>query len=262
MNHGRRRLLMQLPLLAAARVAVGARRSLSLEERLAGAIEGIELVDTHEHIIPEPERVAQEVDFFTLASHYAISDVVSAGLPSESLKLINKPDAPVADKWRAFDPFWKYSRFTGYSQALRIAIRDVYGFEISASTLPKINEAIRARNKPGLYRDILRGRARIRFSVLDDYWNAKAVRPDPQFFVLARKFDRYVTPASPADIQLLEQITDVAVTSLDGLNTLPKRAFNRACRQAWSQSRPHWPTNGNYYFTKSQKAMPNGISRA
>lgn len=44
----------------------------SLEGDLLAAIEKIPLVNTHEHIIPEAERVSLNVDFFTLAGHYAI----------------------------------------------------------------------------------------------------------------------------------------------------------------------------------------------
>ena len=81
----------------------------------------------------------------------------------------------------------------GYGQALQLAIRDIYEVEpISGATIRAINDAIPARNKPGLYEYVLKQRARIRFSVVDDYWNAVPVRLDSKFFVLARKFDRFV----------------------------------------------------------------------
>src|SRR5690242_7146035 len=118
MDNGRRNLLKSLPLMGAP--PAPSRSAHTLEERLLQALEKIETVNTHEHIIPEAERVAQRVDFFTLAGHYAINDLISAGLPANDLKLINNPDAPVADRWRVFEPFWKVARFTGYSQALRL----------------------------------------------------------------------------------------------------------------------------------------------
>ncbi len=69
---------------------------------------------------------------------------------------------------------------TGYGQALRIAIQDIYGIDaISGATLPKVNRKIEAANRPGLYEDILIRRSNIAYSVLDDYWNAAPVRPDP-----------------------------------------------------------------------------------
>jgi hypothetical protein len=199
----------------------------ALLTRIAQALDGVEAVNTHEHILPEQERVAQPVDFFTLAGHYAINDVVSAGLAPEALARVNDRNLPAEERWKMFEPFWQKARFTGYGQALRIAIRDIYGHEISGAALPKINEAIQAQNRPGLYRRILKERARIRVSVLDDYWNATPVKPDPEFFVLAHKFDRFVTPASKADMAALEKITGVSITSLGGLKQAMETSFRQ-----------------------------------
>ena len=206
-----------------------AKPSRSLRQRLIASLDRVEAVNTHEHIIPEAERTAQPIDFFTLAGHYAINDVVSAGLGREDLDRINKRETPSAEKWRLFEPYWKKARFTGYGQALRIAIRDIYGFEeISASTLGRINTAIATRNRPGLYRHVLKERARIRFSVLDDYWNAKPVSPDPEFFVLARKFDRFVTPASRADVTQLQDITGIDISGVSGLKQALEKSFTQS----------------------------------
>lgn len=230
MISGRRWFLGQFPALAAAPAGGGqASRSQPLDRRLAEAVDEIEVVNSHEHLLPEDERVSQRVDFFTLAGHYAFNDVVSAGLPADAREKIERQDAPDAERWEAFEPYWKHARFTGYSQALRIAIRDIYGFEeISAATLPKINDAIRAANRPGLYRRVLKERAKIRYAVLDDYWNAAPVRPDPEFFVLARKFDRFVTPATPGDVAALEKLTGVSITSLGGLKQAMEKSFEQS----------------------------------
>jgi hypothetical protein len=214
--------------LALAGTALHAQRSGNLHQSILAELDKIEAVNTHEHIIPETERVTQPIDFFTLAGHYAISDVISAGLSRDSLALINKQDAPLDARWSAFEPHWKNARFTGYAQALRIAIRDIYGFEISSANLPKINSAIAAKNKPGLYREILKQRARIRYSVLDDYWNAKPLKADPEFFVLARKFDRFVTPFTPADLEALGKLTDISITNLKGLKQAMERSFQQS----------------------------------
>jgi hypothetical protein len=64
MIHGRRGLLKRLPLLGAVSASGQTARSRSLEERLLTALEHIETVNTHEHLIPEQERTSQRVDFF------------------------------------------------------------------------------------------------------------------------------------------------------------------------------------------------------
>ena len=203
----------------------------------------IPLVNTHEHIIPEEERTSSRIDFFTLAGHYAINDVISAGLSGDDLSVVRNPNAPTEQRWRAFEPFWKSARITGYGRALRIAIQDIYGVDqISGTTLLEINRRIEAANRPGLYEKILIRRSNIAYSVLDDYWNAAPVRPDPRFFVCARKFDRFVAPQSASDIRNLKDLTDVFTTGLAGLKRRWRPVSSRASRSAWSRSSRHWRT--------------------
>jgi glucuronate isomerase len=191
----------------------------------------VETIDTHEHIIPESQRVSAHADFFTLAGHYAINDVISAGLPAADAKRLESPDMPAAGKWKLFGPHWEHARFTGYGEALRIAIRDVYGFDrITESTLPKINEAIAARNRPGLYREILRDRMRLRFAVNDQYWQPKPEPVDRDFFALAQKFDGFVMPITAQGVQRLEKTADEAITSLSGLKRAIEKTFGQAMK--------------------------------
>ena len=224
---GRRTFFGSVSALAAPQGATPAEPGLQSE--LLEAIEDIPLVNTHEHIIPEEERTSSRIDFFTLAGHYAINDVVSAGLSGKDLEDVRNPDAPPAQRWRAFEPFWKSARLTGYGQALRLAIQDIYGIDrISAASLPEINRRIEAANQPGLYEEILMRRSNIAYSVLDDYWNAVPVRPDPKFFVCARKFDRFVAPQSVSDVRKLEELTDVSITGLDGLKRAMQTSFEQS----------------------------------
>lgn len=233
MAHHRRSFLAALPAVAAVPASASTSASVpalpqrgSLESDLLKAIDGIPLVNTHEHLLPEDERVRSAVDFFTLAGHYAINDVIAAGLSGEDLKVVRDETAPAEKRWRAFEPYWRSARFTGYGQALRIAIQDVYGVEeISGDALTTINERIRAANRPGLYEDVLVRRANIAYSVLDDYWNAAPARPDEKFFVLARKFDRFVTPQSASDVRQLEKLTGVSIADIRGLKGAMERSF-------------------------------------
>ena len=227
MAMGRRTFFGSVSALAAPQVSTGAESE--LETDLLQAIEEVPLVNTHEHIIPEEERTSSGIDFFTLAGHYALNDVISAGLSGGDLAVVRDPDAPLAQRWRAFEPFWNSARLTGYGQALRIAIEDIYGIDrISGSTVTEINRKIESANRPGLYEEILIRRANIAYSVLDDYWNAAPVRPDPRFFVSARKFDRFVAPQSVSDVHKLEELTDVSITDLAGLKRAMETSFEQS----------------------------------
>ena len=79
-----------------------------------------------------------------------------------------------------------------------------------------------------MYEDILTRRSKIAYSVLDDYWNAAPVKPDPKFFVCARKFDRFVTPQSAADVRALEELTGISITGLSGLERAMERSFEQS----------------------------------
>ncbi|MGJ5817311.1 amidohydrolase family protein [Paludibaculum fermentans] len=185
---------------------------------LSRAIDEMPLVDSHEHLLPEQERLELKPDLFLLASHYLNNDMVSAGMPAAGPKT-----------WAEFEPWWQVSKFTGYGQALSIAIRDIYGIgEISGATLPRINAAIAEANKPGLYRRILKGRMKLDYAVLDDYWHGDPVAPDGEFFVLARKMDWFCTAAKAADIRRMEEVTGVGIPDVKGL----KRAVEKRLEQS------------------------------
>ncbi len=224
---GRRAFFGSVSALGVPQIARAATPELQVE--LLNAIDKIPIVNTHEHIIPEEERTSSRVDFFTLAGHYAINDAISAGLTGDNLNVVQDPDADPAQRWRAFESYWQSARMTGYGRALRIAIQDIYGVdEISAGSLPAINREIEAANRQGLYEQILVRRSNIAYSVLDDYWNATPVRPDPSYFKCARKFDRYVTPQSLSDIRNLEVLTDVSITNLAGLKHAMETSFRQS----------------------------------
>jgi hypothetical protein len=72
----------------------------ALFTRLSEAVQGLELVSTHEHLASEEERYASRPDFFVLADHYAISDLVSAGLPADDMAPIRDRSQPAASAGR------------------------------------------------------------------------------------------------------------------------------------------------------------------
>lgn len=201
----------------------------ALFARLGEAISNLDLISTHEHLFSEEERYASQPDFFVLADHYALNDLVSAGLPAGDLVPLRDRRLPAVQRWRLFEPWWRHARFTGYGQALRIAVRDIYGIsDVNAGNIERLNAAIAAANRPGLYRDILKRRMKLRYGVLDDYWRGEPVRPDPEYFRLARKFDWFCTPANPAALKRMEEVTSVSITSLDGLVRALERRFQQS----------------------------------
>jgi predicted TIM-barrel fold metal-dependent hydrolase len=199
-----RRAFLALPL--AARAA-----STALYSRLHATIEKLEIIDTHEHYRAESLRLKENADFFSLVGHYTIDDLVSAGMSRAETELLANSEAPAERKWAAFEPAWKQARNTGYGQALRIAIRDIYGFDdISAGTLPKINAAIAAENKPGLYHRLIRVKSGISYVVND----AVVHDEDAKLLRASRRFDHVL---APTDLKAVEKWTGVSVSSIADL---------------------------------------------
>lgn len=215
----RRRAFLALPTAAYA-------VSSDLQKRLNSAIGRIDVIDTHEHILPEAERLKLNVDFFTLASHYLMDDLSSAGLPADDRARMEEPEVSSKDKFRAFHEYWRYARFTGYGEALRIAIRDIYGIdEISDRTIERINQAIRDRNKPGLYREVLKKRSRIRYALNDEYWQPRPTPVDPEFFLLVRKFDWFAAPITPQGLRRLEPLAEMEIPNIAALKKAMEKHF-------------------------------------
>lgn len=200
-----------------------------VESTLLANLERLRIYDSHEHLMPESARLEQQVDFFSMAGHYAMSDVISAGLAGDDLAAVRDEKAPLDRRWQAFEPHWKAARYTGYGQALSIAIRDIYGVEeISRASLERINQAIRQRNQPGLYRQVLQEAARIDWCLVDANWNEKPASLDQPYFLLAQKFDGFVTPSSRKDLERLEKVSGVSIQSLAQLKKALEATFQQA----------------------------------
>jgi|GEM_PF-5731119 len=114
--------------------------------RLRKIVDGIRLIDGHQHLVSESDWLAKENSLFRLMSAYLDSDLVSAG------KRMPPGDASAQTRWLAISEFWPVTQFTGYAQAMRIAARDLYGHDISDATWRALDDQIRERSKaPGYY---------------------------------------------------------------------------------------------------------------
>jgi hypothetical protein len=130
----------------------------------------------------------------------------------------------------AFEPWGTTAGSLVTARRCASTIRDLYGVEeISASSVTTINERIAARLRPGLYRWVFKERARIRRAFVDDNYNAAPMKLDPEFFVPARKFDRFVTPQTPKPWANSSNSTGVGIP----IWAASSRPWRRASRRAW-----------------------------
>jgi len=123
------------------------------------------LVDSHEHIIEEKERLEKRVrcdDWALLMSHYLDSDLLTAGMPPKDHRRFLSPGVDPVEKWKLLAPWWPAVKNTGYAKAVTIAIRELYGVdELSEKTVARVQQKYDALRKPGFYRKVLTDVARL-----------------------------------------------------------------------------------------------------
>ena len=192
------------------------------------------IFDTHEHLWHEDARLQRKVDFFLLFSHYTDSDLVTAGMSPQAVRDLQNPDIPLEKRWRDFAPYWPYARTTGYGRCMLIAARDLYGIEdINEQTYPLLSERISAANRPGWFETVMKEKARIELSVLDDLTteHGEPLKPEPKFFKIVTRFDYIVMAGQRNDLSHIEKVTGVDINSLSDLERALERAVENGLRQ-------------------------------
>jgi len=125
------------------------------------------LVDTHEHLIEENERFKAAPrphlpcdDWALLFSHYLDSDLLTAGMSKPDLGRFLSTSLDPGAKWKLLEPHWPAVKNTGYAQAVRITIRELYGVEeLSTATVSQVQAGYEHTRKPGFYQRVLRDKA-------------------------------------------------------------------------------------------------------
>ena len=214
----------------------------SQQPSIAEAMAEIEMISTHEHIVPEDVRLDIPLDFTYLLCYYLSEDLVSAGMDPDVLEAIRAPaqkmmqvedklsyprdpfypfperlpstEPSIEEKWQRFAPFWEKARNTGFARCILIAIRDLFGIpDLNEGTFQALSKALQSSNKKGWYRYVLKERAGIEISVND----LSTTNLDRELFVPAVRFDRFVDIRDVIDLQRLEFDTDTGIQSVDDL---------------------------------------------
>jgi predicted TIM-barrel fold metal-dependent hydrolase len=128
-----------------------------LEQALFDELAKMEIIDCHEHLGPEKNRVASQVDVFTLFAHYTRHDLAIAGMREADYQSLYNRDIPLRRRWEIFEPYWEQIRWGSYARAALLAADHFYGApDINASTCEALSDAMQKANTPGLYTRVLR----------------------------------------------------------------------------------------------------------
>lgn len=143
-------------------------------EEILGLAEATAFVDTHEHLLEERTRLAGPrdlsqpkralKDFAVLFSHYADSDLLSAGMSAADHARLFCADVDPREKWRLVAPWYERSRLTGYMRNVRESVRILYGEEdISADNVERVSRKVEDLIRPGYYRRVLLEASRLSY---------------------------------------------------------------------------------------------------
>ncbi len=194
------------------------------EERISTIINQIRIIDTHEHLTSEENRIknAQNLDFTSLFKHYAKEDLISASNKKGLVELIYDTDYPIKDRWEILQPLYKSMRATGYGRVPLIAARDLYGIsDINENTIEELSLKIKEASKPGLYHKILKEKAGIDVSI-QDMGHQKF---NPEFYRHVERFSHFTLVTSGSGIRNLGKQYDTAIKNLEDYLDLFRTAF-------------------------------------
>ena len=83
---------------------------------LGAAAEKSAILTDVEYIMPETDRLTDSPYALSFFRHaYAASDLVSAGMSDKTIRTALSPGLPLAERWRICEPYFRWTRLTGYS---------------------------------------------------------------------------------------------------------------------------------------------------
>ncbi len=121
-------------------------------------VDRVAVIDTHEHLtLPFQLAEMGHIDFGRLFTHYASSDLVSAGMPADEMARVQKMDSDLSptEKWRLVKPWYQRAWNTAYCECIRIAVRDLYGVEdLADDTVEPLSEKMNAVPRDAWTREV------------------------------------------------------------------------------------------------------------
>lgn len=126
-------------------------------------------IDTHEHLFDESQRLGdpphprmKSKDWSVVLSQLTSADMEVSGMPRSVKDKFFSPKVDPLDKWKLLEPYWPAIKNTGYAQAVRISLKELYDVdELSAETVKKVQAGYEKVCRPGFYKQILCERANI-----------------------------------------------------------------------------------------------------
>ena len=167
-------------------------------------------------------------DWTALLGHYAIDDLVSAGLPPAQAHDFVWGDGEPLAKWDAVERSLAAARNTGFLRAVDVTTERLFGLRLDRGTCEAIDAACRALRAPGWYARVLAeaGVERCQVNSLEDDPFCETEQPE----LLEQDIALYplVAGAAPAS----ERASGIEVADLDDYLDVIEWCFERFAHRA------------------------------
>ncbi len=218
-------------------------------------------LDTHEHLPEEALRLEAPVagsrlhpcdDWAYLLWHYALDDLVSAGLTPAQRQVFESPDAGPTEKWDAVAEAYGRTRHSAYLRAARDSIRTLFGLELGRDTVAEIDRRMAELRRPGFYRRVLdiAGVSACQVNSLEATFRQTA---DPERLQQDIGLTDFVLP-SEASVAEWEAVTGHEVAGLPDLLAVMGTYFERF--SALRRQRSSWPSRTRVRSGRGPPARP------
>ena len=97
--------------------------------RLYDELSRLTVIDAHEHLMPEHERIRRAPDAVSLFEAYPRMVLQASGMPAADLQSMSDRSAPVEERWARLAPHLPHVRELALTRALMIGIHELYGIE-------------------------------------------------------------------------------------------------------------------------------------
>ncbi|MGD2157546.1 MAG: amidohydrolase family protein [Anaerolineales bacterium] len=214
---------------------------------LCQVVEEIPLVDTHEHLHEEQDRLAfgERLDFsYLFFRPYQLADMVSSGMTLTDADRLQSDFLSQEEKWQLIAPYWEHARYTGYGRAVEVTVREVYGIPgLNEETYKDVTAALRTRNKPGVHHWIIREKAGVERCILHNIDGDGIVyrqNADPVLYRQALAVSQFLQ--DPIPLEKLAAFTGILPDSWEAFRELMARYFKLYHNEAVAikNNCPYW----------------------
>ena len=133
-------------------------------EKILSELQGIPVIDTHEHLLPPEFHTSMRYCFFNLMIPYAQFDLVSAGMSPAFMWKNTLDEREEEECYAQFRKYWKYVKHGGYGTHVRRVLRENLGLDdITDDNYKQIGELLNATRTEGHYAQVLREECNIEY---------------------------------------------------------------------------------------------------